>query len=99
VPHLLRLEAHHAPEGLITAQQSWQRVHALDPQQGLQVVEQERLEAGDHLALDGRALDLTQPVDHPKRRQKGAEVIQQGPVIHLVDAIDYWLPVQTPGYP
>jgi hypothetical protein len=62
MPHLVGIEPHQTHEGLITEEQGGQRMHTLDPKQGLQAIQQDVLDKGHHLTLDGRALDLAQPV-------------------------------------
>jgi len=72
----------------ITEQQRWQGIHAFDPEQGLQAIEQDVLDERDHLALDGCALDVVQQVDDPKLLQKVEEVIQQRALVQPVDSVN-----------
>jgi hypothetical protein len=64
------IEPHQAHEGRITHEESGQRMHALDPNQGLQAIQQDGLDEGDHLTLDHRALDIAQPVAYSQLLQK-----------------------------
>ena len=97
--HLLRIEAYQAHEGLITAPQRRQGRPALDPKQGVQAIEQAIWDERHHLALDRRALDVAQPVDHSELLQAVEEVIQQRAFVQPVDPVDDLLAVQAPGHP
>lgn len=74
-------------------------MHALDPKQGLQAVEQEIVDARYHLALDRRTLDVIHQVDDPKLVQEVEGIIQQRAFIQPVDAVDHLLAVQPPRHP
>ena len=87
VPHLLGMKAHQAHQRFIAAQPGRQRMHTLNPQQGLQPIAPEGLHDRHHLALNRRALDPVHPVGHPKGLQEVEEVIQHGPFVQLIHAV------------
>jgi hypothetical protein len=93
--NLLGIEAHQTHEGLITEQQRWQGIHTFEPTQGLQAIQQDIRDKRHHLALDRRALNVPQQVDHSQLVQEVEEVIQQGPFVQAVDSIDDLLPIQA----
>jgi hypothetical protein len=93
LPHLLGIEADQALERFIAEEQGWQRMHALDPQQRLQAIEQDIQDDRDHLALDRRALDDAQSIAHHQLLQAVEEVIQQCAFVQLIDPIDDLLAV------
>jgi hypothetical protein len=66
----VRIEAHQVHEGLIAEQQEVQGIDALDPEEGLQAIEQDTPDHRHHRALDRRTLDLAQPVTYPQLLQK-----------------------------
>ena len=94
VPHLLGMKAHQAHQRFIAAQPGRQRMHTLNPQQGLQPIAPEGLHDRHHLALNRRALDPVHPVGHPKGLQEVEEVIQQRPFVQPVHPINDRLAVQ-----
>jgi hypothetical protein len=86
-------------ERLITEQQAGEGIDALNPEQRFHAVEQDVLNEGDDLALDGGAVRLLQQTHHADGLQKMKEIIQQRAVIEPIDPIDQWLPVQAACHP
>ena len=98
MPHLRGIETHQRPQGFSAEPQRRQRMHALDPQQGFQPIEQEVWHDRHHLALTRRALDAFHQVEHSQLPQQVEEVIQHGPCVPLRHAVDHLLAVQAPRH-
>jgi hypothetical protein len=75
------LDAHPRHHGLITAQAAGQRMHALNPHQSLQPIEQDILDEREPRTRDGCAVAVLQQRHHTDGRQAVTAVIQQGPFI------------------
>jgi hypothetical protein len=93
---LLGIEAHQLHQRLIAEQQARQGMHAFDAKQGLQPVEQEVLDEGEHLPLDGCPVDLFQQGHDFDRPQEVKEVVQQRPFVQPVHPVYQLLPIQAP---
>lgn len=96
VPPLLGIAPHPRPEGCIAAQQRRQRMHALNPKQGLQPIEQAILHNRHHRARPRRALDAFHQVEDSELPPAVEAVIQQGSCVQTLHAVDHALAVQAP---
>jgi hypothetical protein len=86
-------------EGLSAAQSRWPCRNTLNAKQALQPIEQDILHEGDHLPLDGHAVERHPQRHHPHLVQSVAEAIPQGPFIQPVHPIDQWLATQAECHP
>ena len=77
--HVLGIESHEAHQRFIAEQQGRQGIHALNPKEGLQPIEQEVLHNRHHLALNRRALDACHQVDTPSSRMKWKKSSNRAP--------------------
>jgi hypothetical protein len=96
---LVGIEADQPHEGFIAEQQGGQGIYTLDATQGLQAIEQHILHAGPHLALNRCAPNQRDQPEDAQFLQELEELIQQGPFVQAIEAIDDLLPVQTASNP
>jgi hypothetical protein len=99
MPHLLGMETHQVHEGFIAEQQRRQRIHAVNPTQGLQPIAQEGLHTRHPRTLKRLALDAFHQVEDSQLPPELEEVIQQRPCLQAIHAIDHVLAVQASCHP